>query len=417
MSEEKETKTESSAGNLLTPEVLKKFGLEEYSPEEAAAIAKVLAKAMVAAESEGEKQPEQTESVTEAPAIEESAETEAAEIQETAPEDGVQSESDAVAPEGEVQAEPADEAAQTETAEEAQEPESGEQTEQAADAEATESEEKSEPAAEDSQSEEQNGADAPESKDKNETAAEEKKTEPAAKKSRSLLKRINSTLRPSGDKKSAIPIVIAELIALIAVIMVIANYFNVNPDDPVRYAQKQAADNVTCADGALIYNDVRAEVPTEGNLKYSISYTWSKDDKDYPSVPHAALVSYMDAPENGSTMYEISLYRDSHTPGKEIPSGKTQSNWFSGWTTEKTYEVYKFPHDTGKVSGFCISNLHASHVVDDYRTYTFYFAVPENNGMSVYALEGICYDPEKRDEFHEIIKDSIASLRYENKET
>ena len=88
MSEEKETKTESSAGNLLTPEVLKKFGLEEYSPEEAAAIAKVLAKAMVAAESEGEKQPEQTESVTEAP-----------DIQEPAPEDGVQSESEAEVPE------------------------------------------------------------------------------------------------------------------------------------------------------------------------------------------------------------------------------------------------------------------------------------------------------------------------------
>ena len=55
-------------------------------------------------------------------------------------------------------------------------------------------------------------------------------------------------------------------------------------------------------------------------------------------------------------------------------------------------------------------------MTEGYRTYTYYFAVQENGGISVYDLEGICYDPEQRDAFKEIIKESIASVKCEQKE-
>ena len=237
-----------------------------------------------------------------------------------------------------------------------------------------------------------------------------------AKSSVPVWKRIFRKTVPSG-RRFAIPIVIAEILMLTALVFVIGKYALFTSDDTVQFAQKNAADNVTCADGVLIYNDVRAKVPTDGNLKYNISYTWSEDDTEYPSVPRAALVSYMDKPENGTVQYEISLYRDSFTPKKKIPSGKDQSNWFSGWAEEKNYEVNKFHYKSGDIHGFCISNLHASHVIDDYRTYTYYFAIPESGGISVYVLEGTCYDPEKLEEFHKVIVDSIGTLSYEPKET
>lgn len=228
--------------------------------------------------------------------------------------------------------------------------------------------------------------------------------------------RKTASIATPNNKRFAIPAVIAEAFILIALIFVLINYAHVAPQDPVQYTDKSEGEHITCADGLLIYNDVSAKVPTDGNLKYSVSYSWAEDDTDYPSVPTSALATYTDAPEGGKPVYEISLYKDSFTPNEAIPAGKDRSNWFSGWSEEKSEELYAFPHKVNDINGFCISNLHAENVTEGYRTYTYYFAVQENGGISVYALEGICYDPQQRDAFKEIIKESIASVKYEQKE-
>ena len=104
-------------------------------------------------------------------------------------------------------------------------------------------------------------------------AAESENTpaDPDAKSSVPVWKRIFRKTVPSG-RRFAIPIVIAEILMLTALVFVIGKYALFTSDDTVQFAQKNAADNVTCADGVLIYNDVRAKVPTDGNLKYNISY-------------------------------------------------------------------------------------------------------------------------------------------------
>lgn len=117
-----------------------------------------------------------------------------------------------------------------------------------------------------------------------------------------------------------------------------------------------------------------------------------------------------DSTVEGKTLYEISLYKDSFTPKEQIPKGKNEKNWFADWTTEKSDNVYKFPHKVGKIRGFCISTLDVKVAAADYRTYTYYFAVPENKGISVYVVEGLCYDHASMEAFNTIIKNAINSI-------
>ena len=121
--------------------------------------------------------------------------------------------------------------------------------------------------------------------------------------------------------------------------------------------------------------------------------------------------------EEASTLYEISLYKDSFTSEKKMPKGKNEKNWFSDWKTEKTEDAYKFAYKVGNTRGFCISTMDAESAPDDYRTYTYYFAVPENKGVAVYVLEGTCYDPESKDKFTTIIKNAINSIEVNVEET
>lgn len=110
------------------------------------------------------------------------------------------------------------------------------------------------------------------------------------------------------------------------------------------------------------------------------------------------------------TLYDIALYKDTFIPKRDIPKGKNYKNWFSGWKTEKSGGVYKFPHKVGDIRGFCISTLDSETAEEDYRTYTYYFTVPGNNGISIYVIEGTCYDPDSRAEFKKIIQKSINTM-------
>lgn len=340
-------------------------------------------------------------------------------------------------------------------------------------------------------------------------------------KSKSAFRRLISVATPD-NKKLAIPALIAELLALAALIIILGRYSHVAPPTPTEYADDRKTDVIKCLDGELIVNGVTAKVPADGNVSYSISYVWAEDDTDYPSVPHAIIASYRGDPapaaseeqaqdaaseqadeggdkvvssdelkkdakassgetasedagessdkdgsedantasdkdsasdkssgsdssedssedantasgkdsasdagssedsassEEAETLYEISLYKDSFTAKKDIPEGKDSSNWFSDWTEEKSEDVYKFAHRVGKTRGFCISTLNSKTAPEDYRTYTYYFTVPENNGIALYVLEGTCYDPESREAFTTIIKNAINSIEVNIEET
>ena len=315
-------------------------------------------------------------------------------------------------------------------------------------------------------------------------AAEQAEKKTARGRLKAAWKRFVSVVSPD-DRKMAIPAFILEIMALAALLIILGRYSHVAPQTPTEYADDNNTDIVKCLDGVLIVNGVRAQVPDDGNVHYSISYVWAEDDTDYPSVPHAIVASYTEAPEkavvipqdkeeaddskasdedsgggdkigsaedlakdsssgksdsgettdensssdsekdaavdkedagaapedaDAKTLYEISLYKDSFTAEKDIPEGKDYKNWFADWTTEQSEEVYKFPHKVGDIRGFCISTMDSKSAPDDYRTYTYYFAVPEKKGISIYVLEGTCYDPESKDAFTTAIKNAINSL-------
>lgn len=304
---------------------------------------------------------------------------------------------------------------------------------------------------------------------------------------RAAWKRFVSVVSPD-DRKMAIPAFIAEIMVLAILLIILGRYYHVAPPTPTEYAEDSNTDIVKCLDGVLMVNGVRAQIPDDGNVHYSISYAWAEDDTDYPSVPHAIVASYTSTPEktvvitqdqdkaddnkvpdldaeggdkigsaedlakdeksesgeksdksnssdsennkaqeeasaeaspqneDAKTLYEISLYKDSFTAEKDIPESKNEKNWFADWATEQSEDVYKFPHKVGNVRGFCISTMDSASAPDDYRTYTYYFAVPEKGGISIYVLEGTCYDQESSDAFSTIIKNAINSIEV-NEET
>ena len=144
-----------------------------------------------------------------------------------------------------------------------------------------------------------------------------------------------------------------------------------------------------------------------------------KDSKDKePAKSEEAEGSAGEQPASGDgeavaaprTLYDIALYKDTFIPKRDIPRGKNYKNWFSDWKTEKSGGVYKFPHKVGDIRGFCISTLDSETAEEDYRTYTYYFTVPGNNGISIYVIEGTCYDPDSRAEFKKIIQKSINTM-------
>ena len=229
----------------------------------------------------------------------------------------------------------------------------------------------------------------------------------------STWKRFASIMSPT-NWKYAIPIMIVEILLLATMVFILGNYSHVALSAPVKYADDTFADKVTCADGLLIYNKVSVEVPADGNVQYRVSYAWSEDDTDYPSIPNAIIASYRRENEE-PVLYEIALYRNSFIPNAEIPQDKTADNWFSDWREEKTNQAFNFPYDVDEIKGFCISNIDANNAKEGYGNYTYYFAVKETKGISIYTLEGTCYDSESLEEFKEIIKSSINSVSTKRK--
>ena len=237
--------------------------------------------------------------------------------------------------------------------------------------------------------------------------AEQKNAEKEEQKKTSKRKktRISVTRVP---KKLSIVILVLEFLLLAGITVTFVMYSRADYQNSGKQAEKRIRSDVSCSDGLLKVERVSVNVPSNGDAKYSIAYTWAEDDKDYPSVPYAAVASYLN--DGVSPAYEISLYRESYTPNKKVPKGKTADNWFSDWKEKDADGIVEKRLDSGKVHGFLISNLKGSTINSDYRSYTYTFAVKDKKGISVYVLEGVCYDDESLDEFGKIMNDAVASI-------
>ena len=170
-------------------------------------------------------------------------------------------------------------------------------------------------------------------------------------------------------------------------------------------------DKISCADGTLKVNNVSVTVPKE-NATYTISYTWGKDDKDQPTIPHAGTASYYN--KDGKLLYDVTLYRDSFTKTKDIPEGKDASNWFSDWSTDDSENNLHKPMDSGSIHGFLLSSTEDSEgdsAGSTYSSTSYYFAVQDKKGLSIYVLEGILYDNASKDTYNELMDDCIKSIK------
>lgn len=183
-----------------------------------------------------------------------------------------------------------------------------------------------------------------------------------------------------------------------------------NSDDPIQYSEH--VDEISCTDGVLKVNNINVAVPTDGTEEYSISYAWSEEDEKYPSVPHAITAIYKGA--EGARKYSVSLYRNETVPTAEIPQGKSADNWFDDWqATEDDEQTVQTQLQFDNVKGFYISpkpNPDDPEVPPEYDNYSFYFAVQDADGVSIYVLEGVCIDEQYHKEFAEVMDTCIQSI-------
>lgn len=212
-------------------------------------------------------------------------------------------------------------------------------------------------------------------------------------------------------KKSSTILVLIELALLVVCVSVFLRSVSFNRNDSMVYADPSQADDITCSDGRLHVNEVCADVPTDGNVSYNISYTWGSEDTDYPSVPRSVTASYVN--DKGELLYDISLYRDSFTPNSKVEDGKTADNWFDNWEEVDDEVSTHRPLDAAELHGFqIISNkdLKNEDSGSIYTSSSFYFAVQEEDGISVYILEGILYNPEFLEAYEAALAGSIQSI-------
>ena len=247
---------------------------------------------------------------------------------------------------------------------------------------------------------------------------------------------------------------------------------SINSHDPINYSV--TTDSISAEEGLLKVNDVRVTVPTDGTEEYSISYSWSATDEKYPSVPHAITAIYPKASEENSEgisesteskadnaestaaegsendadksgqdsagtddnndhdsaasddsskpkekLYSITLYRNETIAKADIPSGKTAATWFDDSETVNDDDVIQEPLKTGDISGFYIHPrpAGADEQPSDYTDYSYYFAVPAGEGVSIYVLEGDCMDEDSAAAFQSIMDECIKSITIEAKES
>jgi len=208
------------------------------------------------------------------------------------------------------------------------------------------------------------------------------------------------------SKRNGLLLVLVELILVLFLAVILTQHISLNSGDPT--SDSGFVDEISCADGQLSVNTVSVSVPAEGGVSYSISYDWGKDDKDYPTVPKVAIASYHS--DTGDLKYDISLYRDSFTPAKKVPSGKKPSNWFSEWKSVNDGNSKQKPMKSGDINGFLITTV-GNEPEGAYETTEFYFAVRTKEGVSVYVAEGLLYDKAAEKEFNKVMEDVIASIR------
>lgn len=209
--------------------------------------------------------------------------------------------------------------------------------------------------------------------------------------------------------------VLAECMLLIIAIFVFTHSVSLNSDDDVVYSDPNQVDVITCADGTLNVNSVSVSVPPE-NATYNISYTWGRKDEDYPTVPHSVTSSYYG--KDGNLMYDISLYRESLTKPADIPEGKDASNWFTDWATDDSETNLHKPLDSGSIHGFLVSSvedIEEGATGTTYGSTSYYFALQDEEGLSIYVLESILYDKASLEAYRKVMDDSIKSIKVSQK--
>lgn len=207
-------------------------------------------------------------------------------------------------------------------------------------------------------------------------------------------------------RKFLLLLIAAGIILIPVAINVVFMNVTLNSNDPIKYSEQ--TDSISCMDGVLIVNEVNVSVPTDGSEQYSISYAWAENDDKYPSVPHAITANYSD--QEGNSLYSISLYRNDSVPSDKIPKGKTADNWFDDWEEGSGEGISQVRlRANGSINGFYISP-DAADETSDYNNYSYYFAVSEGNGISIYVIEGVCLDAEQSEGFPAIMDSCIKSI-------
>lgn len=184
---------------------------------------------------------------------------------------------------------------------------------------------------------------------------------------------------------------------------------SINSNDPIQYSEVQ--DDISCSDGLLRINNVSVSIPSNGKEKYSISYSWSAEDTEYPSTPHAITAIYPS--KKGSDLYSLSLYRNETIPEQDIPAGKAADNWFDDWKKVSDEDVVEKPLNSKTVSGYYIAPAQreaGANAGGDYNNYSYYFSVADEKGINIYVLEGICLDDENDIDLTSVMNDCIQTI-------
>ena len=211
-------------------------------------------------------------------------------------------------------------------------------------------------------------------------------------------------------RKALLIIIWHEILVGVILFILLIHSVSLNATDKIKYADEASEDQISCSDGALIVNDVTVLVPTDGNVKYNIAYSWGKDDRKYPTIPRSITASYRDDSDN--ILYDLTLYKDSFTPADKLKPGQNVSTWFRSWITGDDGKVKREQKDVGNIHGFLISTTGSSDEGEGsiYESSTYYFAVHTPDGITVYILEGNLYDRDSQKAMQAAMKSAMESI-------
>ena len=200
-------------------------------------------------------------------------------------------------------------------------------------------------------------------------------------------------------RKGLLIIIWHEILVGVILFILLIHSVSLNATDKIKYADEASADQISCSDGALIVNDVTVLVPTDGNVKYNIAYSWGKDDRKYPT-------------DDDNILYDLTLYKDSFTPADKLKPGQNVSTWFRSWITGDDGKVKREQKDVGNIHGFLISTTGSSDEGEGsiYESSTYYFAVHTPDGITVYILEGNLYDRDSQKAMQAAMKSAMESI-------